>query len=90
MKGQVLLVAGLTVAVLGSGLGVVYTQHVNRRLFIEWQKLQVERDALEVEWELLRLEQSTLVTDAAVETVARTRLNMLTPNPGAILYIAPP
>lgn len=90
MKGQVLLVAGLTVAVLGSGLGVVYTQHVNRRLFIEWQKLQVERDALEVEWELLRLEQSTLVTDAAVETVARTRLNMLTPDPGAILYIAPP
>ncbi|MDG4596205.1 MAG: cell division protein FtsL [Candidatus Contendobacter sp.] len=90
MKGQVLLVAGLTVAVLGSGLGVVYTQHVNRRLFIEWQKLQVERDTLEVEWELLRLEQSTLVTDAAVETVARTRLNMLTPDPGAILYIAPP
>ncbi|MDG4549673.1 MAG: cell division protein FtsL [Candidatus Contendobacter sp.] len=90
MKGQVLLVAGLIVAVLGSGLGVVYTQHVNRRLFIEWQKLQTERDTLEVEWELLRLEQSTLVTDAAVETVARTRLNMLTPDPGAILYIAPP
>jgi len=39
---------------------------------------------------LLQLEQSTLVTDAVVEAVARTRLNMLTPDPGAILYIAPP
>ncbi|KAB2933434.1 MAG: cell division protein FtsL [Candidatus Contendobacter sp.] len=90
MKGQVLVVAALTAAVLGSGVGVVYTQHVNRRLFVEWQKLQAERDTLEVEWELLRLEQSTLVTDAAVEAVARTRLNMLAPDPGAILYIAPP
>ena len=90
MKGQVLWVAVLIAAVLASGVGVVYTQHVNRRLFVEWRKLQAERDALEVEWELLRLEQSTLVTDAAVEAVARTRLNMVTPDPGAILYIAPP
>jgi cell division protein FtsL len=89
MKSQVLLVVALIGAVLGSGIGVVYTQHINRRLFIEWQKLQAERDNLEVEWELLRLEQSTLVTDAAVEAVARTRLNMLAPDPGAILYIAP-
>ena len=90
MKGQVLWVAVLIAAVLASGVGVVYTQHVNRRLFVEWRKLQAERDNLEVEWELLRLEQSTLVTDAAVEAVARTRLNMITPDPGAILYIAPP
>ena len=90
MKGQFLLVVALTGAVLASGVGVVYTQHTNRRLFIEWRKLQAERDTLEVEWELLKLEQSTLETDAAVEAVARTRLNMVTPDPGAILYIAPP
>lgn len=90
MKSQFLLVAVLIAAVLASGVGVVYTQHVNRRLFVEWRKLQAERDNLEVEWELLRLEQSTLVTDAAVEAVARARLNMLVPDPGAILYIAPP
>lgn len=89
MKSQILLVVLLIVAVLGSGVGVVYTQHANRQLFVEWQKLQAERDDLEVEWELLRLEQSTLVTDAAVEAVARARLNMLAPDPGAILYIAP-
>ncbi|MDG4554038.1 MAG: cell division protein FtsL [Candidatus Competibacter sp.] len=89
MKGQVLLVAGLAVAILGSGVGVVYTEHANRQLFIELQKLQAERDNLEIEWELLQLEQSTLVTDAVIEQTARTRLNMLIPDPGAVLYITP-
>ncbi len=90
MKNQTLLIMLLACAVLGSGVGVAYTQHTNRQLFIQLQKLQAERDDLEVEWELLRLEQSTLVTDAAIENVARTRLNMLTPDPGTVLYIAPP
>ena len=89
MRNSVLLITLLVAAVLASGVGLVYTQHANRQLFIHWQRLQAERDTLDVEWELLRLEQSTLVTDAAVEAVARTRLNMLTPDPGAILYIAP-
>ncbi len=89
MKSQILLVAFLAVAVLGSGVGVVYTQHANRQLFIEVQKLQAERDDLEVEWELLQLEQSTLVTDAVIEQTARTRLQMLIPDPGEVLYITP-
>ena len=89
MKGQVLLVLGLTVAVLGSGIGVVYTQHTNRQLFMELQKLQEKRDDLEVEWELLQLEQCTLVTDAVIEQTARKRLNMLIPDPGEVLYIIP-
>ncbi len=79
----------LTTAVLGFGVGVVYTHHANRQLFIQWQKLQTERDYLEVEWELLQLEQSTLVTEIAVEERARTRLNMLIPDPSKVLYIAP-
>ncbi len=89
MKGHLLLVAGLVLAALVSGVSVVYIQHLNRGLFVEWQTFQAERDDLEVEWELLQLEQSTLMTDAAVEATARTRLNMITPDPGAILYVAP-
>lgn len=89
MKNQILLIAFLTGAVFGSGVGVIYTQHANRQLFVHLQKLQAERDDLEVEWELLQLEQSTLVTDAAVEETARMRLNMLTPDPGEVLYITP-
>ena len=89
MKSQFLLIVLLAGTVLGSGVGVVYTRHVNRQFFIQLQKLQAERDNLEVEWELLQLEQSTLVTDAAVEEMARKRLNMLTPDPGQVLYIKP-
>jgi cell division protein FtsL len=90
MKGDILLIALLTGAVFGSGVGVIYTQHANRQLFVQLQKLQAERDNLEVEWELLQLEQSTLVTDVAVEETARLRLNMLNPDPGEVLYITPP
>ena len=79
----------LTVVVLISGVGLVYTQHTNRQLFIEWQTLQTERDNLEIEWELLQLEQSTLVTEVAVEETARTRLNMHIPAPATVLYITP-
>lgn len=89
MKSQFLLIVLLAGAVLGSGVGVVYTRHANRQFFLQLQKLQAERDNLEVEWELLQLEQSTLVTDAAVEEMARKRLNMSTPDPGDVLYIKP-
>lgn len=89
MKSQVLLIVLLTGAILASGTGLVYTQHTNRQLFIQMQKLQAERDNLEIEWELLQLEQSTLVTNIAIEEVARTRLNMLTPDPGEVFYITP-
>ena len=89
MKSQFLLIVLLSSAALGSGVGVVYTRHVNRQFFIQSQKLQAERDNLEVEWELLQLEQSTLVTDSAVEETARKRLNMLTPDPSEVLYIKP-
>lgn len=44
MKKEVVLVALLAVAVLASGIGVVYTRHINRQLFIQLQKLHVERD----------------------------------------------
>jgi len=79
----------LTGAVLASGVGVVYTQHTNRQLFIQLQSLQAERDQLEIEWELLQLEQSTLVTDIAVEKTARKRLKMRIPDPGEVFYITP-
>lgn len=89
MKGSLSTVALLTLAVLGSGVGVVYTRHANRQLFERLQQLQTERDGLEIEWELLQLEQSTLLTDAAVEETARKRLNMRTPDPDEVLYIKP-
>ncbi|MBK8183633.1 MAG: cell division protein FtsL [Candidatus Competibacteraceae bacterium] len=89
MKSQLLIIVVLAGAVLASGVGVVYTRHINRQLFFQLQKLQAEKDNLDVEWESLQLEQSTLVTDFAVEEIARRRLNMLTPDPDEVLYILP-
>ncbi|HNW77491.1 MAG TPA: cell division protein FtsL [Candidatus Competibacteraceae bacterium] len=89
MKNRMLLVTVLTVAVLASGIGVAYTDHLNRQLFVRMQKLQAERDTLEIEWELLQLEQSTLVTDIVVEQRARAQLHMRTPEPDEVLYITP-
>ena len=89
MKSQIVLIVLLIGAILGSGVGVVYTHHTNRQFFVRLQKLQTERDSLEVEWESLQLEQSTLVTDSAVEEMARGRLNMSTPDPGEVFYVTP-
>ena len=89
MKSAFWQIVVLTVAIFGSGVGLVYTHHLNRQLFIEWQQLQKQRDDLEIEWELLQLEQSTLVTEVAVVETARTRLNMRIPDPAEVLYIAP-
>lgn len=37
MKNRMLLVTVLTVAVLASGIGVAYTDHLNRQLFVRMQ-----------------------------------------------------
>lgn len=79
----------LLIAVLVSGIGVVYTKHQSRHLFIELQSLQREQDDLEIEWELLQLERSTLATEAVVDQVARNQLNMIGPAPKAVIYVIP-
>ena len=81
---------GLVVlATLASALGVVYAKHENRKLFIELQALQAERDAMNVEWGQLQLEQSTQATHARVDAEARGRLEMQSPDPKAIVIISP-
>lgn len=81
-------VAMLLGIVLVSGIGVIYSKHQSRHLFMELQALQRQGDDLKVEWELLQLEQSTLATEAVVDHIARTRLNMTGPTPNAVIYLA--
>ena len=85
---QATVLAVVITALLGSGLGVIYTKHQSRKLFIELQSLQRYRDDLEIEWGMLQLEQSTLVTGSAVDYAARTRLKMVVPDPDSVVYIA--
>lgn len=73
--GVVVLVA----AVLSSAIGVVYTKHEGRKLFVELQGLQDKRDAMNVEWGQLQLEQSTWATHGRIDRVARNKLGMVIP-----------
>lgn len=79
----------LGLAVFASAIGVVYAKHENRKLFIELQALQTARDEMNVEWGQLQLEQSTLATHARIDTVARTKLDMITPSPETVVIVKP-
>lgn len=84
-----LLIPVLWLAVLGSAAGAIYVKHRSRELFVELERVNRERDRLEIEWGRLQLEQSAWSTHAFVENVAANNLNMRTPPPKQIEVIAP-
>lgn len=75
------------VAVIASAIAVVERKHESRRLFVELQDLERERDRLEVEWGRLRLEQGTFATHARVEGLAREELGLLMPRGSETIII---
>ncbi len=89
MNGLQGLTVLLMLLVLGSALGVVYTTHESRKLFVELQVLQAVRDELNIEWGRLLLEQSTLATPTRVENIARRKLGMKPPPPEQIVIVTP-
>ena len=89
MSGARTLVWLLLGLVLVSALGVVYTSHQSRRLFVRLQALEAERDELNIQWGRLLLEQGTLATPGLVESIARDRLGMRPPPPEQIVILSP-
>jgi cell division protein FtsL len=85
---QRLSLAALWALLLGSALGVVWTKHEARSLFIELQRLTGERDALDIEWGQLKLEQSAWSTHGRVEQTARVGLQMVIPRPNEVQILA--
>lgn len=79
----------LWLAALGSAAGVVYSKHRSRDLFVELERLNTERDRLEMEWGQLQLEQSAWSTHAFVERVANARLKMSIPAPASVQIVKP-
>lgn len=80
-----LVLAGL----FASALGVVYAKYQSRKLFVELQALNSERDKLEIEWGRLQLEQSTWATPSRVEEIARRRLDMQIPEASKVVIMTP-
>ena len=58
-------------------------------VFVQLEKLNRERDRLEIEWGQLQLEQSAWSTHAFVENVAAQKLRMAIPQPAEIEVVAP-
>jgi cell division protein FtsL len=74
-------------AVLGSAIGVVWTRHESRVLFVELTRMQNQRDELGVEYGRLELEQATYAEPARIDAEARTKLGMLNPRPQDIQLV---
>ena len=70
-----------------SGLGEVYLEHQKRILFIEYQNLIKERDALKTELQRIQIELSQLSSGLRLEDIARSKVKMSIPNPNSINII---
>ena len=80
MKGRFFCMVLLTPVLMGTALGVVYTQHLSRSLIVQLQDQKQRRDDLNIEWSRLLLERSTWATHARVERLAREQMGMHTPS----------
>lgn len=69
----------LLIAVIASALGVVWTRHANRVLFVNLTALQNQRDELNIEYGKLELEQATHAEPRRVDDQARQQLGMFEP-----------
>jgi len=78
---------GLLCLVLITALGVVWTRHESRVLFVQLTSLQNQRDDLNVEYGRLELEQATWAEPRRIDEAARTKLGMVTPTPADIQLV---
>lgn len=85
---QRLSLVALWALLLVSAIGVIWTKHQARNLFIELQSLTAQRDALDIEWGQLKLEQSAWSTHGRVEQTARVNLQMVIPRPNEVQIVA--
>lgn len=76
LVSMVLLVAGIA-----SALGVVWTRHESRVLFVQLTGLQNQRDDLNIEYGKLELEQATYAEPRRIDDEARQKLGMINPRP---------
>ncbi len=69
----------LALVLVMCALAVIQAQHRARTYFVELERLKKEARALDEQWGQLQLEQSTWANPARVDTLARTRLGLVTP-----------
>jgi len=79
----------LVVAVLGSGVAVVYARQEHRQAYVQLTKLLRERDEINIEFSRLQLEQATWAETNRIEQVATERLGMAFPQAADLVVLKP-
>ena len=79
----------LWLAVLGSAVQEIYARYKARDLFVRLEKLNAQRDSLEMDWGRLQLEQSYWSSNAFVERVANAKLQMSLPQTQDVRIVRP-
>jgi len=87
IRFDALLVTLLIVLVAASGLGMASSQHEARKLRSALEREQTREQNLDVEWGRLQIEQSSLVAHSQVESFARKRLGMVSPDARQIIVL---
>ncbi len=77
----------LILLVISSAFAVVYSRDLDRRLTSELQQIQSTRADLQEEWSQLLLEQSTWSTQARIQRIAQTQLQMREPEQSSIIMV---
>ena len=80
----------LILGVLGSGIAVVYARQQHRQAYVELNRLQKQRDELNIEFSRLQLEQATWAETNRIEQVATERLGMSFPANPELLVVTQP
>ena len=79
----------LALTLVATALGVIWSRHQSRKVFIELQALEYQRDEMNVEWGRLQLEQATWAEAGRVEQLARGELGLVAKDPGQVMVIVP-
>ncbi len=77
----------LVVAVFTSAIAVIEARHESRKLFVQLQLAERQRDLMNEEWGRLQLEQATWATHGRIERLAREKLDMIVPASDSIVLV---
>ena len=76
----------LALLLIVCALAVIQAQHRSRTYFVGLERLKKEARLLDEQWGQLQLEQSTWANPARVDTLARTRIGLISP-PQERIYV---
>lgn len=71
-------------------LSLVDAQQEARTKFVALERAQAEQRRLEIEWSKLQYEQSMLSKSARITELASSNLRMVVPSPNDIVYLSEP